>query len=487
MNLNILKNEEKQMNNIMFIMNIIVPICAFGWVKLLLQGTIKDAIIFLMFIAAIVLKLLERYTGKYTKYLQISIMPIVGAITIVFANDGLFGAMTQAYFLFLILATAYYNKSVVIVNSIVTVIANLIGILAFKESYLLMYTIPIWIFILILYIIASLIAIIISSRTYKLFEYMEVKEKESATILDNVKESVTNLEKSSDIIYGSISHLEKLSYQIADYSKEIADGSETETNEVTNSMQMFNELADKLMSSEDKVNITVKNMIKLKENNEIGMNSIEELINKFSENIESTENIFYEIQNLSQKSQSIGNIIETINSIAQQTNLLSLNAAIEAARAGEAGKGFAVVAEEIKKLAEQSADSTHEVDKILIEILNIVENTRKTMSKNKDIVMESNSKLNITVNVFKNIVDSSEKVMQDISILNNELKVIEDLKGSLISSIEKLEAISEESSISTKEVYDATKEQASSVSSVTQTMEDIKNIIVNLSSILNKN
>lgn len=487
MNLNILKNEEKQMNNIMFIMNIIVPICAFGWVKLLLQGTIKDAIIFLMFIAAIVLKLLERYTGKYTKYLQISIMPIVGAITIVFANDGLFGAMTQAYFLFLILATAYYNKSVVIVNSIVTVIANLIGILAFKESYLLMYTIPIWIFILILYIIASLIAIIISSRTYKLFEYMEVKEKESATILDNVKESVTNLEKSSDIIYDSISHLEKLSYQIADYSKEIADGSETETNEVTNSMQMFNELADKLMSSEDKVNITVKNMIKLKENNEIGMNSIEELINKFSENIESTENIFYEIQNLSQKSQSIGNIIETINSIAQQTNLLSLNAAIEAARAGEAGKGFAVVAEEIKKLAEQSADSTHEVDKILIEILNIVENTRKTMSKNKDIVMESNSKLNITVNVFKNIVDSSEKVMQDISILNNELKVIEDLKGSLISSIEKLEAISEESSISTKEVYDATKEQASSVSSVTQTMEDIKNIIVNLSSILNKN
>lgn len=487
MNLNILKNEEKQMNNIMFIMNMLVPVCAFSWVKLLLNGTIKDSIIFLMFIATIVLKLLERYTGKYTKYLQISIMPIVGAITIVFANDGLFGAMTQAYFLFLILATAYYNKSVVIVNSIVTVIANLIGILAFKESYLLMYTIPIWIFILILYIIASLIAIIISSRTYKLFEYMEVKEKESATILDNVKESVTNLEKSSDIIYDSISHLEKLSYQIADYSKEIADGSETETNEVTNSMQMFNELADKLMSSEDKVNITVKNMIKLKENNEIGMDSIEELINKFSENIESTENIFYEIQNLSQKSQSIGNIIETINSIAQQTNLLSLNAAIEAARAGEAGKGFAVVAEEIKKLAEQSADSTHEVDKILIEILNIVENTRKTMSKNKDIVMESNSKLNITVNVFKNIVDSSEKVMQDISILNNELKVIEDLKGSLISSIEKLEAISEESSISTKEVYDATKEQASSVSSVTQTMEDIKNIIVNLSSILNKN
>lgn len=487
MNLNILKNEEKQMNNIIFIMNIIVPICAFSWVKLLLNGTIKDSIIFLMFIATIVLKLLERYTGKYTKYLQISVMPIVGAITIVFANDGLFGAMTQAYFLFLILATAYYNKSVVIVNSIVTVIANLIGILAFKESYLLMYTIPIWIFILILYIIASLIAIIISSRTYKLFEYMEIKEKESATILDNVKESVTNLEKSSDIIYNSISHLEKLSYQIADYSKEIADGSETETNEVTNSMQMFNELADKLMSSEDKVNITVKNMIKLKENNEIGMDSIEELINKFSENIESTENIFYEIQNLSQKSQSIGNIIETINSIAQQTNLLSLNAAIEAARAGEAGKGFAVVAEEIKKLAEQSADSTHEVDKILIEILNIVENTRKTMSKNKDIVMESNSKLNITVNVFKNIVDSSEKVMQDISILNNELKVIEDLKGSLISSIEKLEAISEESSIFTKEVYDATKEQASSVSSVTQTMEDIKNIIVNLSSILNKN
>ena len=75
-----------------------------------------DAIVFLMSLFGILTKLFEKKLGRIAKYLYVSILPVVGAVVIVFANDGKFGAMTQAYFLILVLSIAYYDKSVVLVK-----------------------------------------------------------------------------------------------------------------------------------------------------------------------------------------------------------------------------------------------------------------------------------------------------------------------------------------------------------------------------------
>ncbi|UTW69580.1 hypothetical protein KHA80_23095 [Anaerobacillus sp. HL2] len=98
------------------------------------------------------------------------------------------------------------------------------------------------------------------------------------------------------------------------------------------------------------------------------------------ETVSGMRDINKRITELSSKSVQIGEIIEVIDDIAEQTNLLALNAAIEAARAGEAGKGFAVVADEVRKLAERSGKATKEISEL---INSIQENTKDSVKQLK--------------------------------------------------------------------------------------------------------
>lgn len=484
MKLNVLQNEEKQMNLIMFLANLAIPVVALGFVTLLLGGGAKDAIILLMAAGGIIVKVFEKPLGSMAKYLYVSLLPIVGPIVIVYANDGRFGAMTQAYFLILILSIAYYDKRVVLTNALVTVIANAAAMALFTDSYLLMHNLFIWIFIMLVFFLAAGTSFVISSRTYRLFEDVEQKERGMVNLLDNVKNAFESLEQSSSSINESLDAFNRLSLKIADASKEIAQGAGTQANVVENSLDIFNDLAGKIISSEEKANDTVSMMNVLKENNDIGVASIHELTGKFKENIKSTEDAVREIEVLSEKSALISNIIDTIHGIAQQTNLLALNAAIEAARAGEAGKGFAVVADEIKKLSEQSSESTQKIDEILKDVVNIVGATRDTMGYNSSIVEESSNKLNTTVDVFKVMIESSEEVIHTIGLLNDELKNIAVLKESMQGSMQQLADISSESAVSTKEISSSATDQVASVNTIMSSMDLVQNSMNDLSAIL---
>lgn len=466
MNPGVLQNEEKKMNSIMFIVNLGIPVAAFSFVMLFLHGTAVDAIAFLMMVLAVAVKILEKPLGSLAKYIYVSTMPIVGTLTIVIANDGKYGAMTQAYFLYLVLAIAYYDKSVVLVYSLVTIICNGAAMIIFPSSYLLMHNAFVWMFIMIVFVFATVAAYIISQRTYLLFEQVESKEAGMEHLIDNVKNSFGDLEQYASDINTTMSEFGEQSRKIADAAKEIADASDNQISEVNGTLDIFNELADKLISSGEMVDATVSHMNVLKKNNDIGITSIRDLTEKFQENIQSTRKASGEIEILSEKSTLISNIIDSITEIAQQTSLLALNAAIEAARAGESGRGFAVVAEEIKKLSEQSAESTQRIDEILKEIVDIVQSTRDTMDYNSSIVQESSAKLDNTVDVFKVMIGSSQEVITTISQLNQELQYITDLKEKVLVSMQKLADISNSSSESTKNISASTENQVVSVMDV---------------------
>lgn len=180
-----------------------------------------------------------------------------------------------------------------------------------------------------------------------------------------------------------------------------------------------------------------------------------------------------EMHVLSEQVNSIGSVINVINDIADQTNLLALNAAIEAARAGEAGRGFAVVADEVRKLAEKTMQATDEVTSA---INNIQQSTQKSMI--------SSEKTAVEINENKTLAEVSEKVLKEIVTLVDQTA---DNVRSIAAAAEEQSAASDEISSSTEHIANSAEENANSmqesavaVSDLAKMAEELKTIITDM-------
>ncbi|WP_352419318.1 methyl-accepting chemotaxis protein [Proteiniborus sp.] len=216
-----------------------------------------------------------------------------------------------------------------------------------------------------------------------------------------------------------------------------------------------------------------------------GLEKIKVLQEKFRLNAQLAVEVSNNMHNLSEQSNSIHSIVSTIQSISEQTNLLALNASIEAARAGENGKGFAVVAEEIRKLAEQSAHYSNDIENIISDIKNSMTKTKTNVDLFNEIFQESNVAMDENGKTFELIYDSIEKSIQQINTLLEKVSLVNVTKDSVVSSIESIAAISQESAASTEEVSATTEEQTATIESIAQMAIDLENVVEELNSLVN--
>jgi methyl-accepting chemotaxis protein len=189
----------------------------------------------------------------------------------------------------------------------------------------------------------------------------------------------------------------------------------------------------------------------------------DELNKQTSSTISTTIGIIQEIEKLAEKSSAINNIINVINDIANQTNLLSLNASIEASRAGEFGRGFAVVASEIRNLAEQSKSSVNDIKLIIDDILEDTISVVETAKNAENALKLQESAVNNTIDSFKDINESVEKLVVYLKQISDNVDSIDETRVITLASIENISAVLEEIAAASNNVSQTSDEQLHSV------------------------
>ena len=252
---------------------------------------------------------------------------------------------------------------------------------------------------------------------------------------------------------------------------EIGNGIEGQAEDSQKCLSQMDELSQKIAIVNTNLAEIDFLMFDMKKMVSIGINTMEKLTTQSEATNNITKYVVDNIAALEIKTKSIGEIIQVINDIADQTNLLSLNASIEAARAGDVGRGFAVVATEIRKLASKSMKAADEIKGVIGAITKQTADTVATAKEAENVVSMQNDIVDHTIDAFRNMNSGIESLIENLSVIGNNMKNMEIAREGTLCAVENISAISEETLATSNSIEDTVHDQSNSV----QVLEDAAN------------
>jgi methyl-accepting chemotaxis protein len=266
--------------------------------------------------------------------------------------------------------------------------------------------------------------------------------KESADLLS---ESIGNVDEKTNHNVESVSQINTAINEVATTSQSVAENA-----------QKMAEEAVELGQHIETLNTNVQNLFdasqSIKDANNEATGCMASVYEGANESVQAMQTINDKIGETNEAIEKIGTAVQAIESIAEQTNLLSLNASIEAARAGEAGRGFAVVAEEIRTLADSSADSAKEIKEIIDNVIALSNGTVDISNRVYDVVSKEQADINTAREKFGVLSESVEASINEIQTIKVMAGKLDEIKNELTNSTSELGAISEELGASAEEV-----------------------------------
>lgn len=205
-------------------------------------------------------------------------------------------------------------------------------------------------------------------------------------------------------------------------------------------------------------------------------------LRQINEEVEkSIETITRQINLTNDSAQKIRAATEIISSIAEETNLLSLNASIEAARAGESGRGFAVVAAQIQKLAEQSNESSRQIDEITDDLINNSGEAVSIMRKVDEIINSQSENMIETERIVSEVMDGISNSLEKIEQIESTTVQLENSRNKIVQAVEGLSEIAEQNAANTQETYAQTIEVSNTFEQIEDSAIQLKEIADDLS------
>lgn len=299
---------------------------------------------------------------------------------------------------------------------------------------------------------------------------------EMHSIVLEVSTTSVQVDEQADTMNHVIEEMSQSSAEISKAIDEIAKGALSQAEEIEQSNVQMSQLGEQI----DDVSLLSSDMLlQIKQSGEQAATGMQEVIKlrKQSENTNEVNNqLEQQMKNLSQKIANIDQVMHSIQGITAQTNLLALNASIEAARAGEHGKGFAVVAEEVRKLAEQSHKETESVQHTVTSILQEAAQTALIVQKNSMLLTLQNDAVATTEEAFSEQLTRAEIIQQQLVGLMEKLTAMVEQKEAVMTGIQTVAAISEQSAASAEEVTTSADEQQNEMQTIVTMMNKLKDV-----------
>lgn len=306
------------------------------------------------------------------------------------------------------------------------------------------------------------------------------------TLVIESKMAVTEVGEASDNVAIVSSQSSNASREIARSVAEVAAGASEQAGEVQLSVDTVSQLADKIKDAVEGTKVMEKASYDVNEFTSKGILSMETLSKKASETNAVTSDAVKELSYLYDHVKNISQITKILKEIADQTSLLSLNAAIEAARAGNAGQGFTVVAQEVGKLAEQSAKSTKEIQEYIAKILKLAENTNNLVHKAEASINEQGDLVKETAQVFTGINNSISLFLSNITKIGDIMSDIDKDKGKVLSCMDNISAVSQQTAASSQEVSASVEEQLAMIEELDSTTRKLNSLTQRLTDSIEK-